>query len=541
MAKSKSDWIWWKHGVIYHIYTRSFKDSNNDGIGDIVGIIEKLDYLADLGIDGIWLSPVYQSPMSDFGYDISDYKSIDPTFGTIAEFKLLIAEAHKRDIRIIMDMVMNHTSDQHPWFIESRSSKDNLKRDWYIWKEGKNGFAPNNWKSTFGRSAWEKDSATNQYYLHSFLKEQPDLNWRNKELRNVFFDEIRFWLELGVDGFRLDVINLIAKDKKFRNNPGWLSFLGLQKPRFTRNRGRSYKIVSKLRALVDQYPDKMLVGEILTLPPGNSSIAASYLGDGQNMLNMAFDFSLIFRRWHAQSYFKTIQNWYNHIPSKGWPCHVLSNHDLYRSLNRLGIGNDKLEKAKVAAVLLLTLRGTPFLYYGEEIGMENIKLSRKDVQDPLGKKFWPIFTGRDQARSPMQWDAGLNSGFSNSTPWLPLSKKFKEVNVQEQMRNSESLLNLYKKLILLRKESIAIQSGKWIPFIKGNNDVIAYFRKKKKEKYLIILNFKAQQKAIQLSKKDYWKVALSSAKRSAGDVVHQNIRLNKLEALVLKQIPNNSK
>lgn len=534
MGEKSDDRCWWKHGVIYHIYVRSFFDSNGDGIGDLGGLTQKLDYLQELGVDGIWLSPIYKSPMLDFGYDITDYRNIDPTFGTFEDFKELINAAHERGIRIIMDMVMNHTSIEHPWFQASKSAETHPKRDWYIWKKGRKGAPPNNWKSTFGGSAWEWDEQTRQYYLHSFLKEQPDLNWRNKAMAKAFFQEIRFWLDLGVDGFRLDVINLIGKDKKFRNNPGILSFMNIQKHLFTRNRGRSYKIVRKLRALIDSYEDKMLVGEILANPPGSSTLAASYLGDGRDMLNMAFDFSLIFRRWNASSYFRTIQKWHKVIPKKGWPCHVLSNHDLYRSINRLGIGNNRFKKAKVAAVMLMTLRGTPFIYYGEEIGMENIKVARKDIKDPLGKKYWPLFSGRDRARSPMQWNTSENGGFSAAKPWLPVSKNYASVNVEQQQGQKDSLLNLYKKLIQLRKEQPELQRGKWIADIKGTNHTISYLRKYRGSQVLVILNFNNQDKSTPLPA-GTWHMLLSTHDHRVNVPLITKLHLQPFEAIILKR------
>ncbi|MFY0650842.1 MAG: alpha-glucosidase [Cyclobacteriaceae bacterium] len=530
----KDAMVWWKHGVIYHVYTKSFYDSNGDGIGDLQGIIQKLDYIASLGVDAIWLSPIYESPMQDSGYDVSDYKSINSVFGTISDFKELLFECHARDIRVIMDMIMNHTSIEHPWFKKSRSSKHHPKRNWYIWKEGKNGGPPNNWKSVFGGSSWQYDETTGQYYLHSFLKEQPDLNWRNKQLRNAFFKEIKYWLDLGVDGFRLDAINMIGKDKRFRNNPGILGLLNLGNKLLNRNAPRSHKIVRKLRELIDSYDDKMIVGEIFAPPPGNATVAASYLGDGKNQLHMAFDFTLIFKRWSASHYYSAIENWYKQIPKKGWPSFVFSNHDLFRSKNRLGVGKDKEEKTKIMAVLLLTLRGTPFLYYGEELGMENIKLSKKHIVDPLGKKYWPLFAGRDIARSPMQWTDERYAGFSTSEPWLPVHKNFEDINLKTLEADQDSILNLYKKLIALRKEYPSLSMGDWKPIIKGENGLISYYRIYQNRKIQIILNFTSQKKKYQNGKEVFWKILLSSKRSTYEEVDSKNFEILPYEGVILK-------
>lgn len=319
---------WWKSGVIYQIYPRSFFDSNNDGIGDINGITKKLDYLAGLGIEGIWLSPVNQSPMFDFGYDISDYREIDPIFGTNGDFDNLIREVHNRNIKIIMDLVINHTSHLHSWFVESRLSRNSPKRDWYIWHNGKNEKPPNNWKSVFGGSAWEWDENTKQFYLHSFLKEQPDLNWRNPEVKEAVFQEIKFWLEKGIDGFRLDVVNCYIKDDKFRNNPFTLGPTprpyDLQKHIFDRDRPELHDILRDFRKLLNQYSDRMSVGEIMAEFPGNPGLAASYLGNKNDELHLAFDFSFIYSKWSAGQFRDLALKWYSCVPENGWPALVLS-------------------------------------------------------------------------------------------------------------------------------------------------------------------------------------------------------------------------
>ncbi len=532
-----ADFIWWKHGVIYHIYPRSFKDSNNDGIGDLPGIIEKLPYLVDLGVDAIWLSPIYPSPFKDSGYDISDYTAISQDYGDLSDFRLLLNLAHEAEIKVIMDLVMNHTSDQHPWFVESSSSIDNPKRDWYIWKKTKDTNQPNNWKSAFGKSAWEFHEPTQAYYLHSFFKEQPDLNWRKKDMRIQFFKEIEFWLNLGVDGFRLDVINLLGKDRKLRNNPSIFRFLFMEKSWFNRNRPRSYKIVKKLRKLIDKYPNRVLIGEIYNPPPGDSQLVASYLGNGKDSLHMAFDFSLFFKRWEAKKFYKSIEKLQNEIPSKAWPCYVLSNHDLSRGINRFG--KNKFEKARVAAMLLLTLRGTPFVYYGEELGMTNISLKRDAIVDPLGKRFWPLYKGRDKSRSPMQWNASIHGGFSYQTPWLPVNENYAFVNVEDQLNIPTSMLNTYKAIIKLRKKSKSLQKGKWKPLIKGDDQIIAYFRTNKDEKLLVVLNFSAKSKEFKLPKGNYFTIYSLLKDFENSKPLNKNFILPPFSGFILKKKTEN--
>jgi alpha-glucosidase len=536
MEKSSSEsWIWWKHGVIYHIYPRSFCDSDGDGIGDLRGITSKLNYLQHLGVDAIWLSPVYKSPMIDFGYDVSDYCSIDPVFGTMDHLKELLVEAHKKGIRIIMDMILNHTSNLHPWFIESGSSADNPKRNWFIWRSGTNGKKPNNWKSVYGGSAWEYDSRTNMYYLHTFFKEQPDLNWRNREVKQTFNRIFKFWLDFGIDGFRLDAINMIVKDKKFRNNPALLTGLISRKKWHTRNQRKSYKIVQNLRKLMDSYDDRMCVGEIYTLPPGDARLSGSYLGSGDNSIHLTFDFSLFFRRWGARNYFKTIEQWYSSIPDKGWPSNVLSNHDLRRGINRFGPGNIKFKRAKVAAALLLTLKGTPFIYYGEELGMQNGKITLKNIRDPLGKKFWPLYSGRDKARTPMQWSDMLHAGFTQGKPWLPLNMDYKSVNVQNELGEQHSLLNFYIALIKLRKEYPSLYAGNWEPKVKGRKNLIAYYRISGNQKIFIALNFSsAKRKHLYFRKPLTAKVLLSTHQPHQKIITFSHLILSPSEATILE-------
>lgn len=522
--------IWWKHGVIYQIYPRSFKDSNNDGIGDINGIIQSLDYLQELGIDGIWLSPIYRSPMYDFGYDVSDYCDIDPVFGTMRDFKRLVKEAGKRNIAIIMDMVFNHTSHVHPWFLESRSSKDNPKRDWYIWHPGKNGRVPNNWMGAFGGRAWEWDLFTQEYYLHLFTKEQPDLNWRNPNVKKAMFDVLRFWLDTGVKGFRFDVINLLVKDKLFRDNPYKLRFTNPRKHdqqlhKYDRNQPETHEIIKEMRVFFDSYGDIMSVGEIY-LDEGIKDpwLPAHYLGNNDE-LHLSFNFSTIFTRFKYNEFKHILSEWYTAIGNRGWPCHVLSNHDQSRAMTRLA-NNDPL-KAKLLAVLLLTQKGTPFVYYGEEIGMVDGKISRKDIQDPLGKKYWPFHSGRDKARTPMQWDATKYAGFSTVKPWLPVNPDSYTNNVAAQLADANSILYFYKELLALRKSHSALYAGE-IEFIDSPDDVLLYKRMYRNAMFIIALNFSSAKKEISIG--TTFKVLLSSTKKQYADSLH--IVLDPFEAMI---------
>lgn len=501
---------WYKEAVIYQIYPRSFKDSNGDGIGDLAGIREKIPYLRELGVDTVWLSPINTSPMLDFGYDISDYRSIDPIFGTMSDFDALLADLHANNIRLMLDLVVNHTSDQHPWFIESRSSRDNPKRDWYIWHDGKNGsplhaardgllaggkvrgvVPPNNWQSVFGGSAWQWDETTRSYYLHSFLKEQPDLNWRNPEVKAAVFAEIEFWLKKGIDGFRLDVVNLYFKDAAFRDNP--LRLWGWRYPRpyefqkhiYDMSQPEMHPLLKDLRVLLDKY-NAASVGEVLVDYNGNPQLAASYLGAGDE-LHMAFDFSLLYQKWDAEAMAATLDRWYAAC-GENWPTLVFNNHDQKRSYSRYGRGEESDARAKVLAALLLTARGTPFVYYGEELGMRDSKLTRAELRDPVGIRFWPVAVSRDVARTPMQWSSAAFAGFSTQQPWLPVHAGYRQVNVEVQSRDPQSVLQWYRSLLALRRERIALRLGDFrrLDTPKG---VFGYVRSHGAQSVQILLNF----------------------------------------------------
>lgn len=478
--------LWWRDGIIYQIYPRSFADGNGDGIGDLIGITGKLDYLADLGIDAIWLSPIYPSPDVDFGYDVSNYRDIDPKYGTMADFDRLVVEAHKRKIHIVMDMVLNHTSDQHPWFLQSRSSKDNPYRDWYIWRDGKKpGKSPNNWQAVFGGKAWEYDQATDQYYYHMFCPQQPDLNWRNPAVRQEIMNTFRFWLGKGVDGFRLDVFNEYFKDAQFRDNPFKFGIrpFDWQQHKFDYDQPEVMDVVAEIRSILDAYPDRYVVGETFLPTP---ETAVKYVGNGK--FHAAFDFRLLASKWDAARYLSIIQYWDGLHTGDMWPNYVLDNHDNPRSATRFGRGEDD-ERMKVAAALQLTLRGTPYLYYGEEIGMRDIHLKRSEIMDPIGKRYWPFHKGRDGCRSPMQWSGEQNAGFSNAKPWLKVNPDYLLRNVELQKADPRSLLNFYRELIRIRRGSSALCRGMFQVLTFDPRRLIAYLRQDMDETVLVVLNF----------------------------------------------------
>ena len=506
MTRMQPNAFWWQSAIVYQIYPWSFQDSNGDGIGDLPGIINRLDYLngsADsLGVDAIWLYPIYPSPMHDFGYDVSDYCDIDPRFGTLADFDRLTAEAHRRGIRVIMDLVLNHTSDQHPWFVESRSSRTSAKRDWYYWVDGKGGRRPpNNWAARFGGSAWTYDPHTDQYYLHSFLPEQPDLNWTNPAVREAVFDVVRFWVDRGVDGFRLDAINWLGKDTSWLDNPwrfAWRSYYR-QVHRHDRDQLNTHEALRALRASLKDRGDIFLVGEASSDTPGGP---AAFYGDGSNELHEVFDFRLLRSLWHPEVFRRLIVESDRAVPQGGWPPVVFSNHDQSRHIDRYGPGGDPLRRARATALLLFTLRGTPFVYYGEELGLRNGRLRRADLRDPYTIRYWLWKSGRDPARTPMPWDASAQAGFTSGKPWLPLSQDWRQTNVACEQQDPRSMLSLYKRLIRMKKESKALGAGTYQQIDDVPNECLVFRREShaggRGEALLIAVNFSAQAREISL-------------------------------------------
>jgi alpha-glucosidase len=482
--------------VIYQIYPRSFQDSNADGIGDLNGILQRLDYCAGLGVGAVWLSPVFPSPMADFGYDVSNYTDIHPMFGTLAQFDTWLAEAKRRDLKVILDFVPNHTSSQHSWFRESRSSRSNPKRDWYIWRDpASDGTPPNNWLSNFGGSAWEMDAKTGQYYYHAFLREQPDLNWRNTEVREAMHDVLRFWLRRGVDGFRVDVLWHLIKDEDFRDNPPNPAYQPgepphhSQVPLYTTDRPEVQDIVAGLRKVVDEFEDCVLIGEIYL--PVERLVA--YYGAKLDGVHMPFNFQLLHSAWNARSLATLITQYERVLPAGGWPNWVLGNHDNKRIASRVGVA-----QARVAAMLLLTLRGTPTMYYGDEIGMVDVPIPPELVQDPFEKNVPGIGVGRDPCRTPMQWDASRNAGFTEGEPWLPIPDNYHAVNVKASEEDSHSLLALYRALLSLRKQYEALSIGDYVP-VAVNGDLLVYIRRTPAERFLIALNLGQQPQSLSLS------------------------------------------
>lgn len=535
---------WWQRAVFYQIYPRSFKDANGDGIGDLAGIIENLDYLKgkpdSLGVDALWLSPVYPSPQHDFGYDIKDYRNIDPLFGDLATFQKLLKEAHARDIKVVMDLVVNHTSWEHPWFRESRSSRDSPKRDWYIWRDGEGDGPPNNWRSLFGGPAWQWDEQSQQYYLHLFLKEQPDLNWRNPEVQEAIWEIMRYWLEMGVDGFRLDVYNFYFKDATLRSNPRRRSLRGLfyayegQHHIYDQDQPEMYGALAKMREIVDSYPgDRMLVGETSTID--NFQQAYSYYGQDHDGLNLVFNFEFLNSRWRAKDFRQAIIHWQQHAPNWSWPTWVLSNHDVIRHFTRYaqkGVGH---LRARVAASMLLTLKGTPFLYYGDEIGMREGRLSRSMIQDPPGKKFWPFFRGRDGCRTPMQWTAGEQAGFSTVRPWLPINKDKKTVNVESEQQNEQSLFQYYQRLIALRKNTPALLSGALHLLDNTPEQTLVYRRSLGDDTLWIALNFSQRKTTISLNFSETMEVVLATHHPEGHTFSPGSLKLEPDEALICRK------
>ena len=478
--------FWWQTGIIYQIYPRSFQDSNGDGVGDLKGIIQRLDYLQWLGITAIWISPIYPSPMADYGYDISDYKGIHPLFGSVDDFDELLDQAHQRDIKLILDLVPNHTSDKHPWFLESRSSRNNPKRNWYIWQDPKpDGSLPNNWLSVFGGPAWEWDETTGQYYYHAFLKEQPDLNWRNPDVQQAMLDVMRFWLDKGVDGFRVDVMWHMIKDEQLRDNPvntGYQQHMATYEqllPVYSTDQPEVHDIVHKMRKVLDGYKERMMIGEIY-LPIHK---LVTYYGTDSQGAHLPFNFMLISLPWDAQVIASAIGEYEGALPSDGWPNWVLGNHDQPRITSRVG-----LQQARVAAMLLLTLRGTPTIYYGEELCMRDVPIPFDEVQDPQGLNMPDKNLSRDPARTPMQWDASVYGGFSKSKPWLRLGPAIKRVNVEKQKSDPDSPLNLYRRLIQLRQNEPSLMVGDYKP-VYADQQALAYIRQSPSDKaFLIVLN-----------------------------------------------------
>lgn len=532
-------YTWWQKGIVYQIYPRSFQDSNRDGIGDLPGIIQRLDYVKDLNVDAIWISPIYPSPMHDFGYDVADYTGIHPMFGTMADFDQLLEETHRRGLKLILDLVPNHTSTEHFWFKESRSSRDNPKRNWYFWRDpAPDGGPPNNWLSCFGGSAWEFDERTGQYYMHSFEKHQPDLNYRNPEVMQAMQDVMRFWLDKGIDGFRVDVIEFILKDEELRDEPPDPNWNGVEpygrlKHIHSRNLPGVHKLIRQMRSVVNDYENRVLIGEIFVF----DEAIATYYGEDHDGCHLPFNFRLIYKEWTAPLVKQAVDSYEAALAAGHWPNWVLGNHDQHRIATRLGV-----TQARVANMLLLTLRGTPTCYYGDEIGMEDVPIPLHKIQDPAAvnqPEVAHIF-GRDPERTPMQWDDSPNAGFCDPDvePWLPVAPDYAQRNAARQLKEPTSMLNLFLALIRLRHQEPALSVGDYGPVEVGDSaiDVFAYTRSLEgADTFLIVLNLTASEHVLDLGHIGARaEIAVATDMRRSGEVDLRKLDLPPDEGLALR-------
>jgi alpha-glucosidase len=521
---------WWQRGVIYQVYPRSFQDSNGDGIGDLNGLAGRLDHLVGLGVDAMWISPIFLSPMADFGYDVADYRAVDPIFGSLADFDRLLAAAHAKGLRIILDFVPNHTSDQHPWFVESRSSRANAKRDWYVWRAPRgDGGPPTNWLSEFGGPAWTLDAVSGEYYYHAYLKEQPDLNWRAPAVRAAMLDVLRFWFQRGVDGFRVDAIHQLIEDDRLRDNPpdaNWRP--GMSPARrllraYTIDQPEVHEAIAAMRQVADSFGDKVMIGEAY-LPIDR---LMAYYGVDLTGFQLPFNFHLMSTPWTPTAVAALIQAYERALPKGGWPNWVLGNHDRSRVASRLGC-----EQARVAAMLLLTLRGTPTIYQGEEIGMTDVAISPEQVVDPWEKNVPGLGLGRDPVRTPLPWDASPKGGFTSGEPWLPIGPEHDRVNVASEARDPQSMLSLYRALLALRRREEALVTGQWEPVAAGEQ-VLLYERRRGSRAVGVALNMTA--KASEASIAGPATVLLSTHLDRTGRETSPKLRLRPHEGLIFER------
>jgi len=524
------EFLWWRDGVIYQIYPRSFNDSTGDGIGDLNGITEKIGYLAELGVNAIWLSPINPSPDVDFGYDVADYRAIDPKFGSMADFDRLRKTAADAGIALVMDLVLNHTSDQHPWFLSACKSRDDPYRNYYIWRDpAPDGGPPNNWQAVFGGPGWEWDEKTSQYYYHMFYQQQPDVNWRNPRVRQEMLDVFRFWLDKGVKGFRLDVFNVYFKDAHLRDNPFALRGIrpfDRQIHQYDFDRPELTGVLRDIRRVLDSYDAAYAIGETFMSTPEK---AAGYTGD--DLLHACFNFKVTESRYDSCMLMRRIVEWERALGPDRWPNYAFNNHDTKRSATRFTHGEND-DRLKVMAALLLSLRGTPFLYYGEEIGMRDIKVLRKDILDPIGKRYWPIFVGRDGCRAPMQWDGSPQAGFTSGDPWLPVHPNHIRRNVAQQEQDTDSLLHFYQRMLALRRAQPALIRGEFTPLDAGARAVMAYARKLGDETVCVLLNFSRRPHTVTLPPGKRYTSLLSSDSRPDGSALSGTFTIKGNEALI---------
>lgn len=491
---------WWRGAVIYQIYPRSYQDTNGDGIGDMKGIAERLPHIASLGVDAIWISPFFTSPMKDFGYDVSNYEDVDPIFGTLADFDAVVAEAHRLGIRVMIDLVLSHTSDKHPWFAESRSSRANAKADWYVWADSRpDGTPPNNWLSIFGGSAWQWDPTRLQYYMHNFLTSQPDLNLHNPQVQDALLSVARFWLTRGVDGFRLDTINFYFHDLELRDNPSLaperrnaqtapaVNPYNYQEHLYDKNRPENLEFLKRFRALMDEFPAIAAVGEVGDSQRG-LEIAGEYTSGGDKM-QMCYAFEFLAPDAPTPETIADVQHALERSAPDGWVCWAFSNHDVVRHVSRWGTGvADHAAHAKLLASLLMSLRGSVCIYQGEELALPEAELAYEDLQDPYGIQFWPDFKGRDGCRTPMPWDgAAINGGFTTGKPWLPVPSAHLSAAVSEQEKDPASVLNHYRRFLAFRRLHPALSKGE-IEFAPAKGSVVSFVRSHGNERILCLFN-----------------------------------------------------
>jgi len=520
---------WWQRGVVYQIYPRSFQDSNGDGVGDIAGIAARLDYLRWLGVDAIWLSPIYPSPMADFGYDVSNYTDIDPLFGTLQDFDTLLAETHRRGMKLIMDFVPNHTSEEHPWFRDSRASRDSAKRDWYIWRDpAPDGGPPNNWLSEFGGAAWTHDATSGQYYYHAYLPQQPDLNWRNPDVRAAIHDALHFWLKRGVDGFRLDTVHHLFEDPDLRDNPPSPDFRPGMAPTLAFERRHQVDlpevqdVLAGFRRITDNYGDRVLIGEAY-LPLAN---IMAYYGGPAPGVHLPFNFHLIGAPWRASFIADLIAQYETLLPPRAWPNWVLGNHDRARVATRVGE-----PQARVAAMLLLTLRGTPTLYYGDELGLTDTPIPPDRVRDPWELRVPGFGFGRDPVRTPMPWDNSPRGGFTDNEPWLPLNGDIAEKNVESQRNAPRSLLRLYRDLLALRRRFAVLSRGDY-GIVESRGNILVFERKLSQENLTVMLNFGTNTVYTAFAR---GRILISTTGGRGGEAISNLVCLQPHEGIVVEQ------
>lgn len=535
MEPTSSRLSWWQRGVIYQIYPRSFQDSNGDGVGDLPGILSRLDYLQWLGVSAVWLSPLYPSPMADFGYDISDYENIDPVFGTLADFDELVHELHRRDLKLILDFVPNHTSDQHPWFQESRRSVADARRRWYVWRPpAPGGGPPNNWLSEFGGPAWTLDPQTGEYYYHAYLAQQPDLNWREPEVQAAMHGVMRFWLDRGVDGFRVDAIHMLVEDEALRDNPANPAWVPGMSPARSVIRVHScdqpetLHLVAAMRKVLDEYEDRVLIGEAY-LPIERLML---YYGSALGGFHLPFNFHLLSTPWNATAVAALAREYEAALPVGAWPNWVLGNHDRSRLIDRVG----GAAQARLAAMLLLTLRGTPTLYYGDEIGMHDVAIPPELVQDPWEKNVPGLGLGRDPCRTPMQWSAEPGAGFSGAPPWLPVADDSFSVNVDSETADPGSLLLLYRELLRLRREEPALAVGDYREHGVGPQ-LLSFERVAGGRRFLVALNFGEEAVSLPVGPGVSWSVLLSTRSGgSPGNSLAGRLELRGMEGVIARLV-----